>query len=126
MNYLPKFLFTTQSEGIPSIDSKEFESIGSYQGDIGGPSVPGAGGGIGFENLNNHGGPRGGPRGGGSGGGGMGDPLSNIPNVPNAPGNLPYPPTSSYPGYRSQAPYPSNQVFLYDEPTILSNTTFPL
>lgn len=106
------------SEGIPSIDSKEFESIGPYQGGPGGPSAPGGGGGmggmggmggggrgIGFESINNRAG----------GGGGMGDSLPNIPDVPNAPGNLPYPPTSSHPGSAGHAPYPSSQPPPYHE-----------
>ena len=40
----------------------------------------------------------------------MGDPLQTIPNVPNVPGNLPYPPTSNYPTNPSNLPYPPSGV----------------
>ena len=61
-----------QSEGIPTIDSKEFENIGG-----GGP------GNFGFGPP-----PPGGSFGGGSsGGGGGGIPLPDVPNLPNVPMN---------------------------------------
>jgi len=115
------------SEGIPSIDSKEFENIGSFQnGPPGGPSAPGGGsigggggggmsvggGRIGFESIGNHGG----------GSGGMGNPLSHIPNVPNVPGNLPYPPDNSYHG---NPPYPSNKPPPYQEANPNEKPPFP-
>jgi len=79
------------SEGIPTIDSKEFENIGG-----GGP------GNFGFGPP-----PPGGSFGGGSsGGGGGGIPLPDVPNLPNVPMNQnAYPPYPSGPGGMS-APYP--------------------
>eukprot|EP00794_Sanderia_malayensis_P017445 gene17445-19190_t len=82
------------SEGIPTIDSKEFDNIGNFSGPPGGPSAPGGGGhgggggggGIGFENLGNRSMAGGGP------------PLPSIPSVPGMqpgaatfPGHTPYP-----------------------------------
>ncbi|XP_065051501.1 IST1 homolog [Rhopilema esculentum] len=103
------------SEGIPSIDSKEFDNIGSFQGGPGGPSAPGGGSGghgIGFEHLGNH-------------HGGAGDQFPNIPNVPNVPGNPPYPGGGTYPPSNRGGGYPSSLPPAYNEANPTEKPPYP-
>jgi len=117
------------SEGIPSIDSKEFEGIGSTQGGIGfnnfndsngpnnfGPPPPGGGS---FPGGNSGGYPGGGSNFSGGGGGDL--PAKTYPPPSQS---TPYPPAHEvppYPGDNRRSPYPPTDNNLHLPPYSASN-----